>query len=380
MMKFSTALLLATAILTSACGKDISVEGRFTQGDNDDSDGTDPGTPPLPPGACGGDNLLKWAWTQPNASVSHAVDLLFVVDTSLSLFNDRMKLAHAVPRFLKELPPEADTRVAVMLAHGSSKWNGKLYSRGRDPRVIDVTALSPKQSMDYLGHSLSCAEPEFDIANGELMMYSLQRSLGASKLAAIKNQGFYRDDAALSVVFVTDENDVCFDPRANGFPNFPDFNDSWFDLEDAAFKRYCAGITPESTLAALQSTFPGRAITLGGIVHTDPKHVKRFGEDAIGHGIIELVNSTTDGMLVDIRSNDFEDGLARLGSVVSTHLQLKTLFPIDGQIPFDPSSISVTVDGVAVPATYDSVTGTVQIQVIDAGGAGSSIEISACPS
>jgi len=366
-------LLLTASVLSVSCGKDIRITGPLRQVD-----------PPIS-AFCNEDTVLRWSYSQPDAVVSRAVDLLFVADSSLSLMSERQQLARAIPSFLQQLPAEADTRIAVMLAHADSKFTGSLFSHRGDPRVIDTRALSADAAERALSRNLSCPRLEFDAANGEMMMLSLQNSLEDKRFEKIRSQGFFRPDAALSVVFISDENDVCFDPIANGYSTFPDFNQSWFHLEERAYRRHCLNssgqlrVTAETVLDGLFQRFPGRKISLAGIVHTDPAHVRRFGEDSIGHGIIELVNKTADGVLMDIRTGDFSDALRRLGSVVSTQLQLMTTFSIRSGSALDENSIQVEVDGNRVSATYDSGRQVVTIRAQDAGSARSRISIAACP-
>ncbi len=215
-------------------------------------------------------------------------------------------------------------------------------------------------------------------------MYSLLRSLQSSRATEIKSQGFYREDAALSVVFISDENDVCYDPQAHGYRTFPDYVASYAGEEKTAFQRYCTNmagigaITPESTLAALRNFKSNQKLSLGAVIHKDPARIVKESEDAIGHGLLELTQLDLDGVAMDIEDSSYSSGLAKLGSVVSTQLTLQTIFPVPHEREIDASTVYATVDRGLVNSQYDPAKELVQIQAKDAGRSGSEVEIAAC--
>jgi hypothetical protein len=319
--------------------------------------------------------------------------LLFVVDSSLSLLLERKKLARSISSFLDQLPHDADPRIAVMLGHGgSSDWNGELYSLKADPRVLDPRWLSRADAEEMLMRSIRSPALDHGWGGGEMLLHSLQSSLSEPHFNRIQMQGFYRPDAALAIIFLTDENDVCFDPRQNGYSMGAHYKPSAFGIEHLAYKTYCLNsqkalaVSPTSVIAALRDRFPGKRIAMAGIAHSNPDTVPWLGEAAIGHGILEIVwenaNTQPTGpmpeMVLDIKSHDFAPTLSELGSLVSSHLSLLTLFPIPGSTNLLEPSLLVTVDGRSVPGTYDASTRRVRLSGALAGGAGSRIEISAC--
>ncbi|NDD91220.1 hypothetical protein EBZ37_03955, partial [bacterium] len=355
---------------------------------------TENGAIEVPKGdSCDTGDRSRWRWFQPPVTTNKSVDLLFVVDSSLSLITQRKALAKSISHFLATLPSDADPRVAVMLGHGgSSTWSGKLYSRSGDPRVINPTALTLKQSEKFLENSLTCPAVDFGFGNGEMLMYSLMESLEDARFAEIRSQGFYRPDASLAVVFLTDENDTCFDPLKHGYTKAPDYRPSFFGLEKVAYKRYCLNdkgalrVSTTAVISSLRNRFPGKPITMAGIVHTDPSGIFQYGEEAIGHGIIELVQENaagnptgpTSSLLMDIISGDFGTTLQQLGSMVTTKFSLMTSFPLTGEMEVDTDTLLVTVDGKEVSATYDAATRTINIPGIEAGLPGSQVDVSAC--
>lgn len=366
---FLSLVAIAAAAGLSSCGKQVELLGKVKNIQ-------------APKGPrCGFDyERLNWQWNQPVPSYTKAVDLLFVTDTSLSLFSERHMLSRALPHFLAGLPADADTRVAVMLGHGGrGRWSGRLFSRSAETMVINPQQLGVKRATEILQDSLTCPPLEFASTNGEALMLSLSRSLKGSRFNEIRNQGFFRDGAALSVVFVSDENDVCFDPLEHGYKGYPDYKPSVLGLEERARRKYCNKLTPQSLLAELESAFPGRKISMGSVIHTDPAHVRKWGEDSIGHGFLQLMAMVPDGFSMDVKTGDFDAGLGRLATVSTSQLALMTSFPLVASVKLDPNSVMVWVDGVQVPSTFDEATGIVRIDGKDAGIARSQVDISACP-
>ncbi len=379
--------ILVSFVLLSilGCGKNVELgsgEGSSPRTANP------PGTPPIRvvPADCASAQEVRWRFVQPDPSISHAVDLLLVVDTSDSLEAERSRLASTLPTFIQHLPQDADTRIAVMLAHGgASSYSGRLYGATGVPRVLDPSLLSRSTMEADLQKTLAKPPGDKDEANGEAMMYSLMKSLDPSRLAEIQGQGFYRPDAALSVVFVTDENDVCYPPELFGYTTFPDYVPSASGIEARAYRKYCldssghAKITPADTLARMSGFKSTQLLSWGAILHKDPAKVpaaSASSEDAIGHGILELLAGARDSISWEIADSSYADGMARLGDVTTRRLDLKTHFVLDGTGSLE--SVRAEVDGAPVDSGFDSSGRAVDIAPSDAGHAGSVVEVIAC--
>jgi hypothetical protein len=338
--------------------------------------------------ACGPGNLVRWSFVQPEATRNSSVDLLLVVDSSTSLSEERARIASTLPSFLSALPEGADLRIGVMQGHGgTSSYTGKLYSPAGVPRVLDTAKISTAQIQSQLEKSLSTRVADPDDANGEALMFSLMRSLDADRIETIRSQGFYRESAALSVVFITDENDICYKPDDHGYTAFPDFVPSRNPTTEVkAYDKNCSGITPEGVVSRMETFKGGQVLSFGGIVHIDPARVPpllspnafTFTEDAIGHGILELVQSSRNGLAWDITDTDFAEGLSKLGNIVTTQLTLQTLFHLAGAEGTNLQGIAVEVDGKIVPHSYDSGRTEIQLSAQAAGKARSTIEVAAC--
>ncbi|MEW6056683.1 MAG: hypothetical protein AB1540_08715 [Bdellovibrionota bacterium] len=375
-------LLAMTVLLGIAlgCGKTVELSSNPNSSDSltdDDSLGLQ----------CGPENRVRWEFTQPQPTYDRSVDLLFVVDTSDSLIHERQRIASTIPAFVAQLSPDTDYRISVMLGHGGkSAHSGALYSASGVRKVLDSKKQSVSTIQSDLRQTLSASPSDVDEANGEVLMYSLLRSFDRDKITAIRNQGFYRSNAALSIIFVNDENDLCYRPDLHGFNAFPDFVRSTRDTELTAYDRYCVNadgserVTPDSVFSAIRRNASNSALSLGAITHLDPKQVPRgIGvEDSIGHGVMQLVQKTSDPVLLDLSEPDYATALARLGNIVSIQLRLNTSFALTNAQDIETKSMLVTVDQKSVNHKYDPSSQMVQIETTDAGSAGSKVMVEAC--
>jgi hypothetical protein len=378
------------------CGKSVNLtQGDPTQSAPPTNTAVQPpsGNPPagsIKPLNCDAQDQLHWTFTQPQATVTHAIDLLFVADTSSSMNAKRARVASDVSAFVNALPSGTDYRVGVMLAHGAqSSYGGKLYAASGSRALLDSRVQSASQIQSQLRNSLVNVATDPDDANGEAMMASFQRSLSGSRFSTIRSQGFYRDDAALAVVFISDENDICYPPQKFGYTSFPDYVAAPTSIEDSAYTKNCLNssgnrvITPESTLSALEALKPGGDFSVAGIVHVDGTKVPggSGSEESIGHGIVELLELVGQShpkqeIALDITSSDFTSGLASFGTMNSSHVALDTLFQLDEAV--DPETVSVSVDQKPIAFSFDEQANQASIKTSDAGGAGSLVRIDAC--
>jgi hypothetical protein len=400
-------LLVATAASFSAsCGKDVSYGDSpeyLTQQGPGDTPGSGPGDGSGNGNGsgsgngsgngdggwnghdCGSQNQVSWSFIQPQPTVNRSVDLLLVVDTSSSLDQERARIATTLPAFVSQLPAGTDYRVAVMLAHGgASYYSGRLYSSHGNPAVLNSATQSPASIQAALEATLRAPLGDVDEANGEAMMYSLLSSQEPARLAQIKSQGFFRENASLSVLFISDENDVCYPPQLHGYSHFPDYVPSVGGVEEIAYQRYClkpnhsVAVTPERVVSELQRLKGAEKLSFGALIHKDPAQVPAGGEDSIGHGLLELIQGQPDGMSFEIAENNYVPGLTQLGSIVSSQLLLRTAFTLDGSAGVVAASLRIQVDGHAVSGTYDAGSRVVRIAKTDAGHAGSAVLVTAC--
>lgn len=257
---------------------------------------------------------------------NRSADILIVSDTSGSLNPERAAIASDIAHLIAQLPSRSDYRVAVMPGHGStSKWAGRLYAKTGQPVVLDSEKLSTGKLTDLLRARLQSMPTDQGSDGGEELMYSLLKGLSPEQLQESVKHGFFRKNAALIVLFVTDENDICFNPQDKGYTTWPHFVSDSDRIEPVAYRRDCvlngkAVVTPETVLKQLQQVKTHAPLLLGGFVYTDPKTIRRDGENSIGHGILELVQKSG-GVLADLASHDYRAALARIGELSSSRMQ-----------------------------------------------------------
>jgi hypothetical protein len=366
-------------VLAGGCGKSANEDGKY--GQNGGNPIPDPGT------ECDSENTIRWQFVQPEPVVSHSVDVLFVVDTSTSILDKRCKIAENIPAFLDKLPQGADYRIAVMEAHGGeSDWTGKLWAPKNVPPVLSSQSLAQSQVQDYLKQSLHDSVTDPGPSQGEAGMYSFMRSLGADRLPDIQAAGFYRPDAALALFFITDENDICYRPELHGYTKWPDYVRNLSGNEVKAWSKYCLNadgsdkITPESVLASVSMFKGALPFAIGGIVHVDPKKVPIIGEDAIGHGILELLGlaGPDRSKAIEITAKSYEQGLSEMADLSHLISRLQADFDLSAHDGYDPATIKVQIDGYPVTSHFEAATHSVHVDGANLGHANSVIDVRAC--
>ena len=313
-------------------------------------------------------------FVQESATKTHSIDLLFVTDTSGSLNEERGKIAQGIDSFVARLPSQVDYRIGVMLGHSSkSSYAGSLYRYRRNPYVLDSQSLNRAQLRQALSENLINGPSDYFADGGEELFYSFTQAFSGSRFAQSQRLGFFRPSAALVVVFVSDEQEICYDYKTGEVP-VPDYD----YLEGPAKVRDCGGgkykISHASIQKLVKSYAGDRPVAFGAIVYTDPKTVPPVGENEYGHGYMDLIQESG-GIAIDIGAADYRAGLTQLGDHVANKLNLKTDFKLS-QSGFDLTTLRVFVDGKSVTYTYSPTLNQVHIDA--AGGSGSIIEVEYC--
>lgn len=279
---------------------------------------------------------------------SQSLDLLFVTDTSASLENKKTRIAAGIDSFVASLSPSTDYQIAVMPAHGSQGLApGRLWKYRNNPYVLSSKTMTLSQIQRALYENLVEAPMDYWADGGEEGLYSLYHSMDQGKIDTIRAQGFYRPNAALAVVFISDENDICAIYPA-GVKRVPDPE----MLEEDAFKRDCAGVTPSSVYQRLLQLQNGRPLIVSGVVYNDLSTVPHNGgQDEYGYGYMDLIK-LAGGMSVDIAKGDFNEGLGQIGDFSAKKMQPTVDFKLANS-PVDPSSILVTLRNSSVHSGDD---------------------------
>lgn len=315
----------------------------------------------------------KDRFVQPEAEITRKIDILFVVDTSGSLSEERGGIADGIDAFVSELPGSVDFQAGVLLAHGDrSPHSGKLYAKSGNPHVLNSTAHTMSEIRTGLRNNMTKIAYDGETDYGEVGLYSFSRAI-SDQLAWNKSLGFFREDAALAVIFVSDENDICSwsaPPAGVTLLNDPDRK------EIPAAAKYCDGINPDSIYSLIKDEYSARPFLVSGIVYTNPDTVPRRGENEVGYGYIEAIERAN-GVAIDLANGDYELGMREIGFLATRKLNLLTEFTLSNN-KFDERTLKVEVDKLEIPFNYSADENEVQISIDDAGGERSEVVISYC--
>lgn len=321
----------------------------------------------------------------PDNQLLKKVDILFVMDTSGSMSDDWARVANNVVELVKEIPAQTDIRYGVLLGH-VGKWRGKLFYTKKNahsdrPAVLSNQDMTTQELAVELHKRFTEAMKIADAGSGESLFHSLYYAV-TEKAAENQALGFFRSDAALSILFMSDEHEIGSHfpkPQAAGLPDRCDE-----DFEESIRHEYYTkkGITIDTLLKELKSLkgdMPVRAsafvnITAADLFKRNSKNASCL-YDSLGYGYFDIV-SRTKGVQFSIQENRAE-GMAKVGECVRDSLQLvhdfKLSWPAD---EIEPASIQASVDGSLVIHTYSAITNSVHLDF--AGAANSSVEISYC--
>ena len=358
-----------------------------------------------------GGSCYREDYQQPDAVLSDKLDLLFVLDTSGSLRTERHEIAGKIEDYLKELPARVHYRVAVLLAHGQrSTWSGKLFYKGLiTPRVFESHKHSNTWIRKNLQFRLSLSPMDYFTDGGETAFHSLYRATSGDKLKKNQKSGFFRDDAALSVIFISDENEICA-AYPDGVTPVEDYNrHNGKTLEEIAREENCTvkdesgqehWLSPDFMLEHLRTLKGSQPLSIGAIIHTD-KNAKNYtensrshfyrhrnpllrnrsrrhfakDEDEFGYGYAELVE-LSNGEMIDVHSENFSEGMTQLGTKTAQKMQVYDTFQLTYSDVIS-NSIEASVDGQSTDVElFDSLSNTVHLS--NPGIANSLVSIDYC--
>ena len=359
---FNTLVLLSAFAIVQGCGKTrMSFE-------NLDAGVAGLGTPTGEKLTC-----IKEHYIQPNQELTKKLDILFVTDTSGSLNTERSAIATGIGNFISQLSSSADYQIAVTLAHGpkSSRF-GQLYKAGNEPTVLRSKELTVSNIRTHLQKKLTNIQTDSDTDGGEAGLLSLNKAMDATRLAEIRQQhGFFRSDAALAIVFVSDENDLCavypagvtrvYDPEGKEIP---------------AFNNYCKNkVDAGSVYSRLLEVQGVNPLLLSAIMYSDKTTVVKAGENEFGYGYSDIV-ALADGKMVDIAANDIPTGLANIGKAAALKMSLRTDYKLS-YLNVDEATITAEVDSVKAQFSFDGGNNVLRL-LSNTGKADSSVVLSYC--
>jgi hypothetical protein len=305
------------------------------------------------------------------------IDVLFVMDHSGSMKRHWDEIAANIENMVKQLPATTDIRYGVMLADVGA-WSGKLYNP-LGTAYLDNQKMSVAQISAALQKTFAAAMKVSDAGSGEAALYSLTQAVTV-RAAANQRAGFFRADAGLSVIFMSDENDIgVMAPHAAGIPVKCDAS-----FEAGIKKTYydSKGITVASTIGALKALkgeLPVKANAFVNITKADLFTDNSAGAhclyDMIGYGYIDAA-SASQGLLYSIQQSKAA-GLTQLGQLIAQSLALQHDFPLSQPASkVDPATVLAAVDGAAAPGIYSAATDSEHLE--NGGRFGSQIQVRYC--
>lgn len=299
-------------------------------------------------------------FVQPQPDITRKVDILFVIDSSGSLNSERQSVADGMNAFVGALGSEVDYQAAVVLAHGpqSSRY-GKLYKKSTEPTVLASSQMSLSAIQSALRTKMTTPATDSSTDGGEVGLLALRATLDSTRFATIQSQGFYRSDAAWVVVFISDEQDICYSYAAG--------TSGVYDPErtEASGKtRFCTrqdpdaatgvmeSITPATVLAKLKEKKPTGPLVVSGVLYNQLGHVPSSGENEYGYGYMDLIQ-LAQGFSINLADGIYNQGLETLGSLATVTQVTLNEFAL-ARPNIDSASIEVLVDGVAASSEYRS--------------------------
>ncbi len=319
---------------------------------------------------------------------------------------EREQLANGISNYIGRMPAGTDVQFAVSLAHGPTSWfSGRLYkSDYKDPKekfVVSTNDYSTSTIQYWMrrkllyrqnnysvrawddagnaipGQALRNLPTDFDADGGEAGLFSVNEAIrpystSPSRYESIQTlstiageRNFFRPDAALAVIFISDENDICYlDPSVADADG----------LEASFNSRYCAGITAQAVLRRLQVVRQSLPTYVSSIIYNDRSRIPAGLENGVGLGY-NLITNLAGGAIIDITRSSIANGLTSIGGFTSTRLDLRYDFILKYQ-NVDANTIQAKVDGSPRSHAYSGTTNTVHLA--SAGGANSLVDIFYC--
>lgn len=156
-------------------------------------------------------------WQQPSEPGAIWPEILFVVDTSGSMSDEKNALVNALSGWLNNLQGQGIENfcVDVMESTYTPTNAGRLRAASGNAKCLCTDSLTVDQIVEQFEENINSIS--FVGGNGEAGIYSLQQALGnPDKLALNQADGCFRNDHALTAFVMTDENDMGATVYVNG--------------------------------------------------------------------------------------------------------------------------------------------------------------------
>ncbi|MDZ4678575.1 MAG: hypothetical protein SGI74_13845 [Oligoflexia bacterium] len=325
--------IISTVLLVAGCGNDLQFDPKSkslpsTTGGGGGKFGDDP---------VDSEGFLNETFNAPVSAIN-AVDILFITDDSGSMQEDQANLAERFPNFIAELDG-IDWRIAITTTDASSSGLNGSLSPLYDHRHRETGSfvLSPgPNAQTYFENTIQRRET----GDGN------ERGVMVAGRAIQKNNdpdfvGFFRPQAALAVVILTDEDENSNQNGRN--PNNPfDPNLDRWSIEDE----------PDELINTLNNVLPGKSFSFNAItvLPGDKQCFKQQGTGTYGHVYVEIADKTG-GIKGSICDSNLTATVSSIGKNIRQQLasiQLKEIPEVGTVevklIPHDPT-VSWTVTG-----------------------------------
>lgn len=240
------------------------------------------------------------------------VDILWVIDDSGSMKDERARLANNFTRFFQELQ---NLQVKFQMAVISGNYNDGGIFRGTTKIITNDTP----NALDVFVANTTFPDSRARWEQGLRMM---QLALSPPNTTTGPNAGFLRTNAALAVIVVSDADDSSFGD--------PGYYARWLRSvkgpgnENLSSFSTIAGTTPDGCFS------PGEEVYFGGLASPAFRYT--------------AVSAKTGGIIGSICNPSFEDTLLQIAAALNT---LHRIFPLS--LAPDPSTITVKVNGTLIP-------------------------------
>ena len=261
-----------------------------------------------------GDTPLTVDQTDRFVQAQSDIDVLWVIDNSSSMAQEQARVSTAINSFFQYFSTlSLDYHMGVITTDVVNPlMAGRLQG---SPTFITTATVDPAAE---LAEAINVGEEDMGDESG---LYAAELGLSEPVLST-ENAGFYRPDAHLAVIFLTDE------PEQSGIPD-THFNEFFTLLKPDPGKLHLSAIAGDPAT--------GCAATCDGIENTATP----------GDAYYNVVTAFG-GVFYSICNCDIAPGLDRIGALSTAWL---TTFALSAQ-PADPSRIAVTVDGLPDNAWY----------------------------
>lgn len=313
------------------------------------------------------------------------LDLLFVLDDSMSIKSGGTKggklgqLAREVKYFVRMLDPDTNYHIGVLPGHGgpgvmpghtipksAPNFHGKLLTLGKnDPAVIRSEKLkesckNAKNEHDCIDAAITrILEPKFlempkdySGADGETLILSLYDAItNPENKARIQKQGLFRPDATLVVIFISDEQDGCYDFEGSGQkPVQVKYHEAVTTTDKKGRKKvnYLERVGGDPTELATLNFFCKQAVNgtplksehvidaleglkgqnyqVSSVVYLEndspsyhiPRTLNGNGREGRGHGFLDLISKTKNGVAADLNKVNAKEDRIEFASQMGT--------------------------------------------------------------